>query len=256
MSAHKPHRRLSQTPATNHQHHQSQRRRPAYAKAVQHQPPRTSLNVLEHPIAPAPELAASAGSLRLQIKRGELRSRHTGTVSAANEEVERMVGLGGTVVPPGGGNPVPSPSAPGAGRSSPLTIPKAIRGPRPQASLTAGCITTPCPSLTSSCSSTTIYGCGSLTERQTPPHRRGPARQRSCQSPRALRHASGRRWPSKATGRKRQYPADPWLRSPVVKAGLSEPAVDSRGGAGVPTADLARCGPSEVAGSVQPKRLR
>lgn len=49
MSAHKPHRRLSQTPATNHQHHQSQRRRPAYAKAVQHQPPRAALrNVARH----------------------------------------------------------------------------------------------------------------------------------------------------------------------------------------------------------------
>ena len=33
-------------------------------------------------------------------------------------------------------------------------------------------------------------------------------------------------------------------------------AVESRGGAGVPTAHLVRCGPSEVAGSVAVKRLR
>ena len=41
-----------------------------------------------------------------------------------------------------------------------------VASPRPQASRPPGCITTPRPSLTSSCSSTTIYGCGSLTERQ------------------------------------------------------------------------------------------
>ena len=126
------------------------------------------------------------------------------------------------------------------------------RGP----ALPPGCITTPCPSLTSSCSSTTIYGCGSLTERQTPPHRRGPARQRSCQSPRALRRVSVAARPGKATGRKRRYPADPWLTSPVVKAGPSEPAVESRGGAGVPTADMAVAARLRWRGSVQLKRLR
>ena len=174
-----------------------------------------------------------------------------------NEEVERVVGLGGTVVPPGGAATRSRPRATRCGSLFSVNDPRrqsVARGRRP--ALPPGCITTPCPPLTSSCSSTTIYGCGSLTERQTPPHRRGPARQRSCQSPRALRRVSVAARPGKATGRKRRYPADPWLTSPVVKAGPSEPAVESRGGAGVPTADLARSGPSEVAGSVQPKRLR
>jgi hypothetical protein len=34
----------------------------------------------------------------------------------------------------------------------------------------------------------------------------------TCSTPR-----QGRSWPSKASGRKRQYPADPWLRSRAVK---------------------------------------
>ena len=219
------------------------------------------LNALERPRT-SNRAGARVSSERWQLfgcksKGGSCAPGTPGRSVLRNEEVERVVGPGGTVVPPGG---AATRSRPRAHQVRVVLLrqrsPKAIRGPRPQASSPPGCITTPRPSLTSSCSSTTIYGCGSLTERQTPPHRRGPARQRRCRRPRALRHARVAARPAKASGRKRRYPADPWLRSPVVKAGLPEPAVDSRGGAGVPTADLARGGPSEVAGSVQLKRLR
>ena len=90
-------------------------------------------------------------------------------------------------------------------------------GARLQAGRPPGCITTPRPSLTFGCSSTTIYGCGSLTERQ--PRRTAAAQGGSGDaSVHVLYATSGvAARPAKATDRKRRYPLILGSDHPLLK---------------------------------------
>jgi hypothetical protein len=171
----------------------------------------------EHPIALAPELAPSAGSFPAANQKGgaALPAHRDGQCCAMKRWSGWSASEGQSF--PQGGNPVPSPSAPGAGRSSPSTIPKAIRGPRPQASLTAGVHHHPTPD-----ADIQLFKYDDLRLSVTdgkanpaaPPWPSAGAEmpESTCSTPR-----QGRSWPSKASGRKRRYPADLGSDHPLLK---------------------------------------